>query len=313
MQNLNLPWTEKYRPSVVDDCILPEVIKDRFRGIIESGEVPNLMLAGPAGTGKTTIAKAVCGELDLSYIFINASNERGIDTVRNKIAQFCSTRSFNQKRKVVILDEADNLTADAQTALKGMIEEFAANSSFIFTCNFKNRIIPPLHSRTSVIEFRVTKEEKKTMMANLVKRIVYILKNEDVKFDPEVLVKVCTKFFPDIRRLTNELQNYANHYKIVDEGILSYGREIDVDGLFKALKSKNYPEVREWVVNALDNDPVRVYRKIYENLDKYLNKNDIPMAVCLIHDYQFQNAFSADPEVCLLAFLTKMIVECEFE
>jgi DNA polymerase III delta prime subunit len=310
-------WVEKYRPRTVEDCILPKTIKDTFNGIVRSGEIPNLLLSGPAGTGKTTIAKAICNELGLlenNMLFINASKERGIDTIRTTVTKFSSTKSFDGKRKVVLLDEADSLTPDAQTALRALIEEFSSNTSFIFTCNFKNRIIKPLHSRTTVIEFKPkNKEDKLELIKGLYRRVVQILSNEDVEYNKDVLQKVLIKYFPDNRQLIQDLQTYTKAYGKIDEGLLSYDKEIDLSGLFKALKNKDYKEVRNWVVNSLDNDPNILYRKIYDNLKDALKNTSIPQAVILIADYQYKNSFSADSEICFLAFLTELMVHCEFK
>jgi len=305
-------WVEKYRPLKIADCILSKALKSTFQGIVDSGVVPNLLLAGGAGSGKTTVAKAICNELDLDYIFINASRERGIDEVRGKIMSYASALSFEGKRKVIILDEADQLTPDAQLALRASMEEFANNCSFILTCNFKNKLVEPLHSRCAVKEFRIPREEKPELIAQIFKRITQILELESVKFDGKVLASIVVKYYPDIRRTLNELQGFSNINGEINEGVLAFAGELNTNKLYKALKEKSFNGVREWVVEIIDNHPPRVYRKIYDGLKDHLKQPSIPQAIIFIADYQYKSAFVADPEINLLACLIEIMVGCEF-
>lgn len=305
-------WVEKYRPLKISDCILSKQLKSIFEGIVESGEVPNLLLVGTAGSGKTTVAKAICNELDLDYIFINASRERGISEVRNQISTFAPTLSFEGKRKVVILDEADHLTADAQLALRAAIEEFAKNCSFILTCNFKNKIIEPIHSRCVVKDFRIPKEEKQELIGQIYKRIVQILEIENIKFDSKVLANIVVKYYPDFRKTLNELQGFSKISGEINEGVLSLVGDININKLYKALKTKSFNEVREWVVENIENDPSRLYRKLYDGLKDNLKPTSIPQAIILLADYQYKSSFVADAEINLLACLIEIMVNCEF-
>lgn len=305
-------WVEKYRPLKISDCILSKQLKSIFEGIVESGEVPNLLLVGTAGSGKTTVAKAICHELDLDYIFINASRERGISEVRNQISTFAPTLSFEGKRKVVILDEADHLTADAQLALRAAIEEFAKNCSFILTCNFKNKIIEPIHSRCVVKDFRIPKEEKQELIGQIYKRIVQILEIENIKFDSKVLANIVVKYYPDFRKTLNELQGFSKISGEINEGVLSLVGDININKLYKALKTKSFNEVREWVVENIENDPSRLYRKLYDGLKDNLKPTSIPQAIILLADYQYKSSFVADAEINLLACLIEIMVNCEF-
>jgi DNA polymerase III delta prime subunit len=304
-------WVEKYRPHKIDDCILPTEMKNTFKQFVAKGEIPNMLLAGGAGMGKTTIARALCEELQCDYIVINASMERNIDTLRNEIKGFASTVSFAGKTKVVILDEADYLNPNStQPALRAFIEEFSANCRFIFTCNFKNRIIPPLHSRCAVIEFKIGKEERPKIAARFFKRVNEILANEKVEADPKVVAKVLEKHFPDYRRVLNELQRYASSGKI-DEGILVNMGEVNMQDLISALKDKDWKKMRTWVVNNLDNDPQTLFRKIYDTLlDSVVQ---VPQLVLLLADYQYKAAFCADQEINLVACLTEIMASVEFK
>jgi DNA polymerase III delta prime subunit len=310
-------WVEKYRPKTINDCILPEILKNTFNGIVKSGEVPHLLLCGPAGTGKTTVAKALCNELDLNHILINASDDRNIDTLRTTVKQFASAMSFNGKRKVVILDEADYLNPQTfQPALRGVMEEFSKNCSFILTCNFKNKIIEPIHSRCSVKEFKITKADRQPLIEAIFKRTSSILKQEGVDFDGKVLASVVVRHFPDFRRLINELQTFSKSNGRIDEGMLSDIGALHVEGnysrLFKSLKEKNFSSVREWVVENADSDPSRVYRKVYENLKDHLKPASIPQAILHIADYEFKSSAAVDREINLLACMIEIMVNCEF-
>ena len=304
-------WVEKYRPLTLEDCILPADQKHIFQEMLSKGEIQNMLLCGSAGVGKTTIARALCEELGTDYIIINGSEESGIDVLRTKIKQFASTVSFSGKTKVVILDEADYLNPNStQPALRAFIEEFSSNCRFIFTCNFKNRIIPPLHSRCAVIEFKIGKEERPKIAARFFKRVNEILANEKVEADPKVVAKVLEKHFPDYRRVLNELQRYASSGKI-DEGILVNMGEVNMQDLISALKDKDWKKMRTWVVNNLDNDPQTLFRKIYDTLlDSVVQ---VPQLVLLLADYQYKAAFCADQEINLVACLTEIMASVEFK
>lgn len=304
-------WVERYRPRKLDDCILPDEQLNTFRQFVESGEIPNMLLCGSAGVGKTTIARAICEELGCDYIIINGSEESGIDVLRTKIREFASSVSFSGKTKVVILDEADYLNPNStQPALRAFIEEFANNCRFIFTCNFKNRIIAPLHSRTTVIEFKLTKADRPKMAGRFMKRLSDILTTENVKFDEKVVAEVLKKHFPDYRRVLNELQRYSISGTI-DEGILSNILEINMKELTDALKSKDFRKVRSWVVENLDNDPQLIFRKIY---DTVLEDVKYPaQLVLLIADYQYKAAFAANQEINLVACLVEIMAAVEWK
>ena len=310
IDDVNVLWCEKYRPKTIDECVLPERLKKPFQEYVNKKEIPNMILAGTAGVGKTTVARAMCEEVGADYIMINGSDESGIDVLRTKIKGYASSVSLMGGRKVVIIDEADYLNPNStQPAFRGVIEEFASNCSFIFTCNYKNRIIAPLHSRCTVIDFRLQNGEKAKMASAFMKRIDTVLKNEKVEFDPKVLAEVITKHFPDYRRVLNELQRYSSFGKI-DVGILSADANLKIKDLLGWIKDKNFNEVRKWVSNNSDNDPNLIYREIYDNLYEVLKKDSIPAAVMLLAKYQYQAAFCADQEINLLAFLTEFMIEC---
>jgi len=304
-------WVEKYRPRTLADCILPADQKKIFQEMLSKGEIQNMLLCGGAGMGKTTIARALCEELQTDYIIINGSEESGIDVLRTKIKQFASTVSFSGKPKVVILDEADYLNPNStQPALRAFMEEFSSNCRFIFTCNFKNRIIPPLHSRTAVVEFKLPKSEKPRIAAAFFKRVLEILKHENVKADDKVIAKVIEKHFPDYRRILNELQRYSSSGNI-DEGILVNMGEINMQELTAALKDKDWKKMRTWVVNNIDNDPQTLFRKFYDTLSD--NVVQVPQLVLLLADYQYKSAFCADQEINLVACLTEIMASVEFK
>jgi len=310
IDDVNVLWCEKYRPKTIDECVLPDRLKKPFQEYVNKKEIPNMILSGTAGVGKTTVARAMCEEVGADYIMINGSDESGIDVLRTKIKGYASSVSLMGGRKVVIIDEADYLNPNStQPAFRGVIEEFASNCSFIFTCNYKNRIIAPLHSRCTVIDFRLQNGEKAKMASAFMKRIDTVLKNEKVEFDPKVLAEVITKHFPDYRRVLNELQRYSSFGKI-DVGILSADANLKIKDLLGWIKDKNFNEVRKWVSNNSDNDPNLIYREIYDNLYEVLKKDSIPAAVMLLAKYQYQAAFCADQEINLLAFLTEFMIEC---
>jgi len=308
-------WVEKYRPQKIEDCILPETTKKTFQEFLDKGEVPNLLLAGPAGCGKTTVAKALCIELGVDYYVINGSDEgRFLDTVRNTAKNFASTVSLasTAKHKVIIIDEADNTTNDVQLLLRAFCEEFHGNCRFIFTCNYKNRIIEPLHSRCAVIEFGIKGKERSSIAMEFFKRLTHILDSENVEADKKVLVELINKHFPDWRRVLNECQRYSVGGKI-DSGILASFSDISINELVKNLKEKNFAEVRKWIVSNLDNDTTVLLRRIYDNLYDSLVPGSIPAAVLVLAKYQYQSAFVADQEINILACLTELMVECEFK
>ena len=308
-------FVEKYRPRKIDDCILPDDTKKTFKEFVEKGEIPNLLLAGPPGIGKTTIAKALCNELGADYYVINGSDEgRFLDTVRNQAKNFASTVSLTgtSKHKVIIIDEADNTGNDVQLLLRANIEAFYSNCRFIFTCNYKNKIIEPLHSRCAVVEFSIKGREKAQLAGSFFKRLQNILDEESIEYDQKVLAELVSKHFPDFRRVLNECQRYSAGGKI-DSAILASFSDISVNELIKHLKDKNFTEVRKWVVSNLDNDSSVILRRVYDALYDNVSPASIPAAVLVIAKYQYQIAFVADQEINLLAALTEIMVECEFK
>ena len=308
-------WVEKYRPKTIDECILPDGIKKTFQDFLQAGEIPNMLLSGPPGIGKTTVAKALCNQLGADYYVINGSDEgRFLDTVRTNAKNFASTVSLTSesKHKVIIIDEADNTTSDVRLLLRASIEEFSKNCRFIFTCNYKNKIIDPLHSRCSVVDFSVNKKDKPTIAAQFFSRINHILDKENIKSDKKVVAELISKHFPDWRRVLNECQRYSVGGEI-DSGILASFSDVSINDLTKNLKEKNFSEVRKWVNTNLDNDTTLLFRRIYDSLYETLVVSSIPAAVLVLAKYQYQVAFVADQEINLLACLTEIMVECEFK
>jgi DNA polymerase III delta prime subunit len=306
-------WCEKYRPQTVKECILPDRLKSVFQSYVDKGEVPNMMLTGPAGSGKTTVAKAVCSEIGCDYLYINASTERGIDTLRFKITGYASTISLTGGRKVIILDEADGLTKEMQDGLKAAIEQFSSNCTFILTCNVKAKLIAPLHSRTVVIDFTLRAAEKPSMASKMFKRVEQILTTEGITYDKTALAKIVEKYFPDYRRLLGELQQFSALGSI-DAGVLAQLDSIKkLADLVKHLKDKDFSSMRKWVVLNSDVDASTIFRNIYDGLSASLKPESIPIAVVTIAKYQYQSAFCADQEVGLVACLTELMVECDFK
>ena len=308
-------WVEKYRPNKVKDCILPDTTRNVFQGFVEQGELPNLLLSGTAGVGKTTIAKAMCEEIGASYIVINGSDEgRFLDTVRNRVRQFATTVSLTSgaSHKVVIIDEADNTTNDVQLSLRSAVEEFHSNCRFIFTCNFINKIIEPLHSRCTVVDFRIKPDESQKLQAAFFQRLMQILASEKVKYEQKVIAKLIKRYYPDWRRLINECQRYAAKGNI-DSDILVDVADVNLDTLLKALKSKHFSVVKNWVVQHMDNDPTMVMRKIYDSLYDVLKPSSIPEAVLIMAKYMRDITLVPDQEINLLACLTEVMMSCEFK
>ena len=308
-------WVEKYRPSIVDDCILPETTREVFQGFVNQGELPNLLLTGTAGVGKTTVAKAMCEEIGASYIVINGSDEgRFLDTVRNRVRQFATTISLTSgaSHKVVIIDEADNTTNDVQLSLRTAVEEFHGNCRFIFTCNFINKIIEPLHSRCTVVDFRIKPDQAMKLQGEFFTRLKTILTHENVQFEDKVLAKLVKRYYPDWRRLINECQRYAATGSI-NSAILVDVADINLDDLLGSLKRKDFTTVKNWVVQHMDNDPTMVMRKIYDNLYGVLKPASIPEAVLIIAKYMNNIPIVPDQEINLLACLTEVMMSCEFK
>ena len=306
-------WVEKYRPKTISECVLPSGLKQTLSEFISKGDLPNLILSGGPGVGKTTAAKALIEELGLTYMMINGSEESGIETLRVKLKNYASTVSLHGGRKYLILDEADYLNAQStQPALRGLIEEFHKNCGFILTCNYKNRLIPPLHSRCSVVDFTIQKSEKKELAEQFFKKVMNILIVENIKFEPKAVAEVINKFFPDWRRVINELQRYSVSGRI-DAGILVDISEINIKELMRFMKDKEFTNVRKWIINNIDNDPTRLFRRLYDNLYDYMDGSSIPHVVVILGEYQYKAAFVADQEINMLACLTEIMARGKFK
>ena len=309
----NFLWVEKYRPKDVSSCILPKNLKDTFTEFVESETIPNLILSGGPGVGKTTIAKAMIEQIGATYMMINGSEESGIDVLRTKIKNFASTVSLEGGRKYLILDEADYLNPQStQPALRGFMEEFHKNCGFILTCNYKNRLIEPLHSRCSVVEFSIPKSEKQNLSSEFMKRLISILDTEEIKYDKRVVAEVIKTHFPDWRRTLNELQRYSVSGTI-DAGILVNLSDVNIKELMTCMKNKEFTNVRKWVVDNLDSDPVHLLRSVYDNLYEYVDGSTIPHCVVVLGEYQYKSAFVADQEINVMACLTEMMARAKFK
>tara|TARA_Y100001973_G_C5201744_1_gene338291 strand:- start:1819 stop:2748 length:930 start_codon:yes stop_codon:yes gene_type:complete len=306
-------YVEKYRPKTISECILPKNLNETFEEMVKEGTPQNLLLCGPAGTGKTSVAKALCSDLDAESIVINCSEDGNIDTLRTKIRSFASTVSLNGNTKVVILDEFDYSNANSiQPALRGAIEEFSKNCRFIITCNYKNRIIAPIHSRCTNIEFSIPSEEKPGMAKRFLSRLMFILDQENIQYEEKVLANLILRHFPDFRRVINEIQRYSVSGTI-DVGILSDYDKIRIQDLISAMKNKNFTDARKWIVSNLDNSPPELFRKMYDSLSDSLEKNSIPDAILIIAEYQYKSAFVADQEINFVACIVELMMRCEFK
>ena len=306
-------YVERYRPKTIDECILPKELKETFKSFVKAGQMPNLLLCGGAGIGKTTIARALANELNYDVMFINCSEERGIDTLRTKMMGFCSTVSLTDERKCLILDESDYLTPDAQAALRAFIEQFANTCSFVMTCNFKNRLIPPLHSRTTVVDFRVGPENKADMLMEFTQRLIGICQTEKIKIDdPSIIATIVNKYFPDFRRVLNEIQRYAIG-GVIDTGIIAQIQSLDTVDLIGGMREKNFKQVRKWVADHSDSDMAQLFRKLYDNLYPEMEGGSVPQLVLHLAKYQYQSAFVPDQELNLTACMVEIMADCQLK
>jgi len=314
MQRDDFLWVAKYRPTKISECVLPSDLQEPFSDFVDQGKLPNLIFAGGPGTGKTTAAMALCEETQTDYLMVNGSDEgRNIDTVRTTLNQFCSSVSMTGNRKAIIMDEADYMNPDSvQPALRGFVEKFGNNVSFIFTCNYPNRIIDPIHSRCAVIDFLIPNNEKPKIAEKYLELCEGILEKESIKFEKKVLIQLIMKHFPDFRRVLNELQRYSSSGKI-DTGILTSLEELNVTELVESLKTKRFSDMRKWTNSNMDSDTTRIFRKLYDSLSSYLKPQSVPQAVLIIADYQYKSAFVADQEINMVACLTEIMVECSFK
>lgn len=309
----NILWVEAYRPQTVSECILPDYLKIPFQKYVDKNQIPNLLLTGGPGMGKTTVAKAMCKELGLDYLVVNGSQETGIDLLRVKLENYCSSVSLMGGRKVVILDEADYLNPQStQPALRGFIEQYADNCSFIFTCNYLNRIIEPIHSRCSVVDFKINKKERPKIAQLFLERVKIILNENGVRYNEKVVAEVILRYFPDFRRVLNEFQKYSTVGEI-DVGIFDQFVDADFRILIQGLKDKKFQQIRKWVTDNADNDPKLIYRKIYDNLHDHIEPQSLPGAILLLADYQYKSAFVADQEINLTACLIELMVDCSWQ
>lgn len=314
MNNDEYIWSQKYRPKKVLDCVLPKQTKDTFQAFVDSKNIPNLLLYGPSGTGKTTVAIAMCNELGLDYILINSSDERGIDVLRDKVKNYASSISFSGNKKVIILDESDFLTGESQAALRGMMEEFTQNVSFILTCNFRAKIIDAIHSRCQSIDFKFNKDDTPKLKTNIFKRLKHILDVEKVEYNQDVLVKLINKYFPDFRKTINQLQQLCVSYGKLDENSLASFKDIEgLSDLMSHLKSKDFTSMRKWVGENSDIDYAVLFRRLYDNMYTYIKSENIPQLVLILAKYQYQSAFVMDQEINTVAALTEILIECEFK
>ena len=307
-------WVEKYRPHSITDCILPSRLKKVFQSMVDTSEVQNMILSGGPGTGKTTVARAICEDLGVNYLLINSSEDRGIEMLRTKVRNYASSMSFDGGYKIIIMDEADGITAEAQKAFRGALEEFSSNCKFILTCNYKSKLIDAIHSRSTVIDFSLEKDERIEMAGMFFKRLQHILTTEGITYDKKVLATVVHKFFPDYRRTINELQRYCVDEKSLTTQSLSQMNNVkNMDDLFAALKTKDFRSMRGWVASNIDNDPTDLFRTIFDNLSKYTKPESVPICCLILAKYQYQSGMVADQEINLTACLTEFLVECEFK